>query len=278
MRLGLSTYSLWHFRGDPYPVSQALEDAARWGVAGVEILEVQLGEVDRAELHRLRRQAFLLGLDVYAVSTHQDFVSPHKEERQRQIAKTVRSLEVAEALGAACIRVNSGRWKTIPSFDALMAAGGREPPLPGYTEDDARGWVVESLEALLPEAERRGILLGLENHWGLTSTADGVLRILDQLPSPYVAAVLDTGNFPRAGSEMYEELDRIAPRAVLVHAKSYLGGGEWYDLPIDYHRIREILVRHGYRGYVSLEFEGRMDPHQGVPEALAELRDKLGIG
>jgi L-ribulose-5-phosphate 3-epimerase len=272
VRLGVSTYSYWHFRGEPYPVERVLDEAARLGLAGVEVLERQLGpEPDRGRLHGLRRQALTLGLDLYAVSTHQDFVSPDPEVRAAEVARTVRSLDVAAALGAGCIRVNSGRWKTIPSFDALMAAGGVEPPLPGYGEDDAFGWVIGCLQRLLPEAERRGVVLALENHWGLTVRAEGVLRILDALPSPYLAAVLDTGNYPRGTGDMYGEMERLAPRAVLVHAKSYLGGGEWYDLEIDYGRVGTILREAGYRGYLSLEFEGRAPAAEAVPAAVAAL-------
>jgi len=277
VRLGVSSYSFWHFRGARYPLEQVLEDAARLGLAGVEVLEQQLGEdTGRARLHALRRRALCLGLDLYAVSTHQDFVSPDPAVRASQVARTARSLTLAAELGAGCIRVNSGRWKTVPSFDGLMAAGGVEPPLPGCTADDAFGWVTACLAELVPHAERCGVVLALENHWGLTAQAAGVLRILEALPAPYLGGVLDTGNFVR-GEDMYAQMEALAPRAVLVHAKSYLGGGEWYDLDIDYRRVGAILQAVNYRGYVSLEFEGRAAPAQGVPTALGALRVGLGL-
>ena len=273
MRFGVSSYSFWHFRGEPYPLENVLEDAKRMGFDGIEVLERQLGEDDSlARLHRLRRQPLTLGLDIYAVSTHQDFVYPDPEDRKKQIEQTIRSLEVAEALGAGCIRLNSGRWKTIKSFDDLMAANGQEPPLPGYTEEDAFGWVIDSIRALIPEAKKRGVILGLENHWGLTYRAEGVKRIVNQIASPYMGVVLDTGNFKE---NMYEQMEELANLAVLVHAKTYLGGGEWYDLDIDYVRVGQILKRNGYKGYVSLEFEGKMDPQKAVPQSLDMLKRSL---
>jgi len=71
---------------------------------------------------------------------------------------------VAHYLGAKAVRLNSGRWRTIESFDELMEARGLEPPLPGYTNEDAFRWVVECIERVLPVAEDCGVVLALENH------------------------------------------------------------------------------------------------------------------
>jgi sugar phosphate isomerase/epimerase len=48
-----------------------------------------------------------------------------------------------------------------------MKNRGVEPPLPGYTDEDAFPWVIDSLKACLATAEKCGVVLGLENHWGL---------------------------------------------------------------------------------------------------------------
>jgi sugar phosphate isomerase/epimerase len=64
----------------------------------------------------------------------------------------------------------------------------------------------------------------------------------------------------------------LASRAVLVQAKTYYGGGLWYSLDLDYARIAKILQKHGYRGYISLEFEGREERASGIRKSLALLR------
>lgn len=277
MRLGVSSYSYWHFQGAPYPLEAVLDEAARLGMAGVEVLERQLGpDPEPARLHRLRRQALCLGLDLYAVSTHQDFVSPDPEVRAAEVERTRRSLELAARLGAGCIRVNSGRWKTAASFDALMAAGGEEAALPGHTEDEAFAWVTQALLRLAPVASACGVVLGLENHWGLTATAEGVVRILDALPAECTGAVLDTGNFRPRDGDPYAQMALLAPRAVLVHAKDYTGGGLWYTTAIDQRRVARLLADAGYRGYVSLEFEGRAPAASAVPDVLERLRGAMG--
>jgi sugar phosphate isomerase/epimerase len=65
----------------------------------------------------------------------------------------------------------------------------------------------------------------------------------------------------------------MAPKTVFVQAKSYYGGGIWYALELDYPRIAEMLRRHDYRGYVSLEFEGHEDWRTALPKSLAMLRE-----
>ena len=55
----------------------------------------------------------------------------------------------------------------------------------------------------------------------------------------------------------------MAPQTVLVQAKTYHGGGIWYELDLDYPRIARMLRKYDYRGYVSLEFEGHEDWRDG---------------
>jgi sugar phosphate isomerase/epimerase len=76
-----------------------------------------------------------------------------------------------------------------------MANRGIEPPLEGHTDEEAFAWVIEAIEQLLPRAEECGVVLGLENHWGLGRTAAGVLRIVEAIRSPWLGITLDTGNF-----------------------------------------------------------------------------------
>jgi len=70
------------------------------------------------------------------------------------------------------VRINTGRWGTSGNFDELMANRGIEPTLPGYTEEDGFKWVIDSIEKCLPKAEECGVILGLENHWGMELPKD----------------------------------------------------------------------------------------------------------
>jgi L-ribulose-5-phosphate 3-epimerase len=274
VKIGVSTYSYWHFREPKTPVEFVIDEAARLGADGVELLHRQMDSEENDYLQKLKRQAFVNGLDLICLSIHQNFVSPDAETRQKHVDHTIHCIELAYRLGIPCIRLNSGRWGTIASFDELMDRRGDEPPLPGYTEDDAFGWCIDAVNACLPKARECGVLLALENHWGLTRTPEGVLRIVDAVNSPWLTALMDTGNFRE---NLYENLEKMAPHVSFVQAKTYYGGGEWYTLDVDYARVAALLKSVGYRGYVSLEMEGKEDPATAVPKSLAILREAFGV-
>ena len=269
-RIAVSTYSFWQFRnGDLRDIGKCLSLAGEMGFDGVEILHRQMESEEKGYLQNLKKQAFLFGLDLCGFATHQGFLSPDAAVRQKNIDHTIHCIELAYDLGIPTMRVNTGTWGTSKDFDALMANRGIEPPKEGYTDEDGFGWVIASLEKCLPAAEKCGVLLGLENHWGLGRTPEGVLRVVDAINSPWLKVTADTGNFLE---DPYDKLTMLAPKTVLVQAKTYYGGGLWYSLELDYPRIAKIFRDQNYRGYVSLEFEGKEDPLVAIPKSLALLR------
>lgn len=269
-RFGVSTYSFFKFGGsDNVQVEKCIELAADMGFDGVELLHVQMDGDSHAYLNQLKRRAFTLGLDLMGLSTHQTFVSPEEALRKKNIEHTTRCLEIAYQLGIPTVRVNTGRWGTSKNFDELMANKGIEPRLEGYSDDEGFQWVIDSYQILAQKAEELGVVMGLENHWGLGRTAEGVLRVVNAVNSPWLQVTLDTGNFLE---NMYEQMDALASKTVLVQAKTYFGGGTWYTLEIDYPQVAALLKRHGYRGYISLEFEGRENYKTAVPRSLAMLK------
>jgi sugar phosphate isomerase/epimerase len=269
-RIGVSTYSFWGFRRDEWrDPARCIEAAARMGFDGVELLERQLPDLAPAALMKLKKLAFTLGLDLMGYSTHQGFLSPDEEKRRKNIEITIASLRRAADLGIPTMRVNTGSWGTSKDFNDLMANRGIEPPLPGFTDEDGYPWVIDALAEVTKEAEKLGIVLGLENHWGLGRLPEGVARIVKAVDSEWLQITVDTGNFLE---DPYDKIAALAPQAVLVQAKTYFGGGTWYTLDLDYPRIGKIIRGADFRGYVSLEFEGKEDPATAVPKSLEVLR------
>ena len=273
-RIAVSTYSFFTFRGgSKLSMPQCIDAAARMGFDGVELLQVQMEDTSDSFLQKLKRRAFVNGIDLCGMSTHQGFLRPDKDYRDANIKKTISQIEMAYKLGIPTIRVNTGRWGTTRSFEKLMDNQGVEPRLPDCTDEDGFRWVIDAFEKCLPTAEKCGVVMGLENHWGLGITAEGVLKIVDAVDSPWLQVTMDTGNF---FERRYEQLEQLAPKAVFMQAKTYYGGGVYYTLEMDYPRIAKLCQAANFRGYVSLEFEGKEDPWTAVPKSLSMLRSAFG--
>ena len=108
-----------------------IDKAAAMGFDGVEILHVQMEDESNATLQKIKRHAHSLGLALMGFSTHQGFVTPSREERSTNVQKTLYQIEVAYRMGIPTMRINTGRWGTVKSFDEFMTKKGIEPALEG---------------------------------------------------------------------------------------------------------------------------------------------------
>ena len=279
--IGVSTYSFWQFNGQETPIEYCIDKASEFGFDGIELLLIQMESEKNNYLQRLKKRAFDSGLDIMGLSTHQSFVSPDASKRKENIELTKHQIEVAYSLGIPTIRINTGRWGTTKpigdksEFDVLMDNKGVESIIDGYTEEEGFKWVIDSIEQCIPTAEKCGVVLGLENHWGLGLTSKGVMKIVNAIDSPWLSVTLDTGNF---FDNREEQLAELAPHTCLIQAKTYYGGAKWpaFDqINIDYKSIGKLMRKNNYKGYISLEFEGNEDANTAIPKSLELLRNSF---
>jgi len=280
LSLAVSTYSFHRFgsgpEGDALPSMETMIDrCAELGIDGLEIIGNHLDKMDRTspeDIAALRQYMAFRGVAPVSVSAHHNFVQPDPVAREAELDKLVRWIDVAASIGAPFVRAFGGRWGTIRNFDDFMKVNGEEPPIEGYTRDDAFAWTAECFRIAAYYAGRKGVTLGLENHWGLTGTAEDTLRIFNDVNSPWLKLVLDTGNFIHA-DDMYAEMGKMLGDVALVHAKTYVGTSMYFgDFEIDYDRVAAMLAEVGYKGYVSIEFEGLAMPDEGIAESVKRLR------
>ena len=279
--IGVSTYSFWQFNGRETPIEYCIDKASEFGFDGIELLLIQMESEENGYLQKLKKRAFDSGLDIMGLSTHQSFVSPDASKRKENIELTKHQIEVAYSLGIPTIRINTGRWGTTKpigkksEFDVLMDNKGVESVIDGYSEEEGFKWVIDSIEQCIPTAEKCGVVLGLENHWGLGLTSKGVMKIVNAIDSPWLSVTLDTGNF---FDNREEQLAELAPHTCLIQAKTYYGGAKWpaFDqINIDYKSIGELMRKNNYKGYISLEFEGNEDANTAIPKSLELLRNSF---
>src|SRR5262245_40552585 len=159
-------------------------------------------EVTTDYLNRLKLHAFTLGLDISGTAVGNNFCLPPGPKRDEQIALVRRWIDRAAELDAPVIRIFAG---SVPR---------------GGSEEQAVAWAIEGINAVLPHAVKRGIVLALENHGGITGTPDQVLKLVKAVDSPNFGVNLDTGNF--RGSDQYAQFSKLAPYAFNVQVKTEL--------------------------------------------------------
>ena len=224
------------------------------GFDGVELTQYYFPQEDAGYLAHVKREAFARGLDVAGTAVGGNFISADAEARAKQVAHVCDWLEKSARLGSPVLRVFAGG---LPK---------------GVAEETAAGWVREGLERCAEVGAQCGVVVALENHGGLTATADGVLALLEPFAGgPWVGLNLDFGNFT---GDIYEQYGRCAPLAVTTHAKVTVRQGEERK-SVDYRRVVRILRDAGYRGYLSIEYEEPDDPVTGVDRFAAYLRGCL---
>lgn len=204
---------------------------------------------------QLKRRAFLLGLDISGTAVGNNFCLPPGPQRDRQIAYVKRWVDYAAQFGAPVIRIFSGG---VPE---------------GHTVEEARKWCVECIEETCAYAGEKGIFLALENHGGISVSADLLMAIIEKVKSPWFGINLDTGNFRTP--DPYKDMERVAPYAVNVQLKTEIRPSGGKPVEADFDRIVAILRKAKYSGYIAVEYEAREDPMVGVPKAVARLREAI---
>ena len=134
--------------------------------------------------------------------------------------------------------------KTLGARVMLMPMFGKGA-LTNHAEMDYAGDV---LRDLAPEAEKLGVLLGLED----TISAEDNVRVMERSRSKAVLVYYDVGNSTNNGFDAVKEIRWLgAKRICQIHLKDnphYLGEGK-----IDFERVVKTIADTGYRGFANLE-------------------------
>lgn len=254
-KFSLAAYSYRKFLTGKQPemtLFDFADDCAKMQLEGTELTAYYFATPITPEyLRKLKAHCFRLGLDVSGTATRSDFGHPAGEARQKEINELKQAIDNAEILGAPVIRIFAGDVKK------------------GTTPDEAHQLMVAGMEECCEYAGKRGIYLALENHGGPTATADGLMKLVNDVKSPWCGVNLDTGNF--RSDDVYGDLARAAPYALNVQVKVVLTE-RGKKQPMDFKRLAEILRKSAYRGYIVLEYEEDDDPRKACPEIMDQIR------
>lgn len=231
MKLCLLSYNL--ARGWDLP--ELIDRARRYGFAALELradanhrhgVELDLSPDQRREVRYRVQDAYL---EIACIGTGQRFESPGRTQRQTQVDRARRFVELAADVGARRIRV----------------FGNNLPD--GVAREDAIEYVGESLRELGEHGEEHDVDVLLEMHgqfnfWGFARSA------LDAADHPRVGLVYNCDVRDVVGSSVAATYSRVADLIRHVHMHDF--GGSY-----PYPELFELLEADGYDGYLSSEIE-----------------------
>jgi sugar phosphate isomerase/epimerase len=261
IRLSLAAYSFRQYldlRRKPQP-TMTLDDfidmAAGWPLDAVELTAYYFAQTSPRYLAQLKGRCTRLGLDISGTAVGNNFCVTDESRLKEQIADVKRWIEHTSRLGGKTMRIFAGNLER------------------GDTEERARTRVLAAFQEVCEHAGQFGVFLALENHGGITATADKMLALVQAVKSDWFGVNLDTANFVTA--DPYGDLARIAPYAVVCQIKTEIQRAGKNKEEADLKRLLAILRTANFRGYVALEYEAAADPKIAVPRALTQLREAL---
>lgn len=221
----------------------------------VDMTVYYLKSTDPAYLESLRHLAYKNAVAFSGAACGSSMVQADAGKRADVLTQIKQWIDVTDRLGASHLRIFAGK---LP---------------PGATIPQATGWVVDTMKAACDYSAPKGIMLGLEDHSGVSQTADVCLEIMHRVDSPYAGINLDITHFiPSPTEDSYAQIAACLPYATVSHIRDKFDDGS----PIDMDRVWKMYADAGHKGAMSIEYEAgpHGDPASvGVPKLVAKVRD-----
>jgi len=249
---GCCAYSYRHYlEKGKMTMEELILKGVELGIPGVDLTAYWLKSTDPEYLVQLRHLGFENRVAFSGTAIGASMVQADASKRATVLDEIKRWVDATDRLGASHVRVFAG---TLP---------------PGATTQQGIQWVVDTMKAATDYSGKKGIALGIEDHDGVTQDADTLLEILHRVNSPYAGVNLDITHFiPTAAQDGYAQIEACVPYATMTHIRDRFDDGA----PIDLDRVWQLFARHGYKGFMSLEYEGHEDAITAVPKQIAQIK------
>jgi sugar phosphate isomerase/epimerase len=242
-------------RHGPMTLEDFILKAADLRLAGVDMTVYYFKSTDPEYLHGLRHLAYQHAVAFSGAACGVSMVQADAQKRAESLDQIKKWVDVTDLLGASHLRIFAGE---LPHGASLK---------------DAVDWVVEAMKAACDYSGKKGITLGVEDHQGVTQSADLCLEIMQRVKSPYAGINLDITNFiPTPTQDAYAQIAACIPYASNIHIRDHFSDHSTVDMD----RVWQIFAQAGHQGYVSAEYEasypGSPAPAIGVPKLVDEIR------
>lgn len=259
MKLGLCTWSYNRtFSSGKLNLEKLLKVCAgELKIGGIDIISVHLASTDKKYLLKIKKMAADLNITIACLSPSSSFGQPDEKGRQEQVEDVRKWLDIGIILGAPVLRIFAG-W-------------------PWPKEDAKKLWpyMIECMKKSAKYAEETGITLAVEPHndGGFLPSSVETIKMVEEVNSPWITVNLDTGNYQ--DKDNYAAIEKTIKYAPHIHAKIHEITKEGKEMQFDYDKIFAIVKNANYRGFLSVEYEGKEEELEYVPVAINMLK-KVG--
>ncbi len=262
LKLGLNAYSFDKpLKAGTMTLADAVQFCAQHGVDALDATGYYFPGYPKVPsdeaIYNLKRTAFVNGVAISGTGVRNDFAVPDAAARRADVQMVKDWIVVASKLGAPVIRVFSGR----------------ERPA-GHSFDEALEWMVADFKHCAAFGQEHGVVVALQQHNDFLKTAAETIRVIDAVGSDWFGCILDIGSL-RQG-DPYAEIEKLVPYAVSWQIKESVGRNGKEE-PTDLAKIKQVIDRSGYRGYVPFEALGSGDPRVKVASFLEKIRKEFAL-
>jgi sugar phosphate isomerase/epimerase len=209
----------------------------------IELVDFQFESTAPDYVDTLKRRVGENGQKVVHIAAGHGNISQCDEGQRLEDVKVLFGwLDLAVHFGAPAIRIDTGQQEG--DLDLSIT--------------------IDSYNRLAERARELGLKITLENHGGISGDPANLVQIVESVGTDVMGTCPDFGNF--AAETRYDDLKKVAPYAVIVHAKTFEFDLDGEETTIDFSRCAKIFK--DFTGYWSVEFEGPGDQHDGTRKTI----------
>ena len=269
-KISLAEWSLHRTLRDPSKNLTNLDFARiakrEFGIDGIEYVNQFFKDKakDQTYLKELKARADGEGVKslLIMVDGEGNLGDPDEKKRNQAVENHFQWVDAAKFLGCHSIRVNAASRGSFEEQQTLAADG---------------------LRKVSEYAEKSSLNVIVENHGGLSSNGAWLAGVIKKVGLDNCGTLPDFGNFfIRRGPnpeeyDRYQGVDELMPFAKAVSAKTHDFNEDGDEIHTDYVRMMKIVIeKHGYSGYVGIEYEGgKIGEMQGIQKSK-DLLIKVG--
>jgi sugar phosphate isomerase/epimerase len=258
--------SAWAFRSiidaplnderDPKLPAMDMKDFAahvreKFGVVNVEPYNRYFRSLEPAYLDQFRNALEKAGSHAVNIAADMDtcYFDADAATRAKSVAEAKKWIDVAVAIGSPSVRTSMSSVKNPPNLDHAA----------------------ESLKPVADYAASKNVVVHLENDNIVYEDAFFIEKLVRKVNHPYVHALPDFGNSYGTGDAAFagRAINALFPLAYAIsHVKPSSTTAQGKEMQVDLAGAFNAAKSAGYKGYFSMEYEGREEIHAATSKLI----------